>query len=105
MKESVCRLPPPSLLNPSERVSDNVPDRKPMNAAEERRQNKRSEVGSLMPVIPYVGPPVAKAGEKSELSFKIEGPGKGRSVDDKEEKIGEHSLAFGAGVAIEKHQE
>jgi hypothetical protein len=68
-------------------------------------KNKCSEIDSLMPLIPKVSPPVGKAREKFNLPLYLKRQGNGRSVDDKEEKINEHGLAFGAGVAIEKHQE
>jgi hypothetical protein len=91
-------------MNPTERVTHQIPNCKPMKTSEYGRQKKRSEVDSLMAVIPQACPRIGQAGEESNLPFYLKRQGNGRSVDDKEEKIGEHPLTLGIRVAIEKHQ-
>jgi len=75
-----------------------------MKTSEYSRQKKRSDVDSLMRVIPQACPCVGKTGEESELRFYLKRQGNSRSIDDKEEKIGEYDLALGIDVAIEKDQ-
>ena len=92
-------------MHPPEHVTQQVSDRKPMKTSEHGGQKKRSDVDSLMSVIPQVCPRVGKTGEKFEFPFYLKRPGNGRGIDDKEEKIGEYDLALGIDVAIEKDQE
>lgn len=76
-----------------------------MKTPEESGQNEGSQVDPLMPVVPQIGPGISESSEQPDSSFDLKRPGHGRRVNDKEEKIGEHRLAFGVDMAVEKHQE
>ena len=95
MTDNLRRLSTTPPLNPTECITQQIPNRKPMEPAEERRQNERPQVDPLMTVIPQVGPPVGQAGEKPDLSFDLERQGNGRCVDDEEEKNAKETEAAG----------
>lgn len=92
-------------MNPTERVTQDIPKDKPMKPSEHSGKNERSQVDPLMPVKPQLGPRIGQACEKSQLSLEFEHQRQGRGVNDEEEKIDEHRLAFGIDMAVEKHQE
>lgn len=92
-------------MNPTKRVTQHVPENKPMKPPEDSSKNEGSQVDPLMPVEPQIGPRIGQAGEESDLSFDFERQWQGRCVNDKEEKIDKYRLAFGVDMAVEKHQE
>ena len=105
IKWTLCWLLFHSLLNPTDRMTRQIPNHEPMKPPKDRGKNEGSQIDSLVPVVPQVGPGVGQAGKESDLSFDFKRQGNGRGVNDKEEKIGKHHLAFGIDMAVEKHQE
>lgn len=94
-----------ALLNPTDHISNQVSNNEPMKTTKESSKNEGSQVDSLMPVVPQVGPRIGQAGEESDLPLYFERQGHGRRVNDKEEKIGEYRLTLGVDMAVEEHQE
>lgn len=94
-----------ALLNPTDRISNQVSNNEPMKTTKESSKNEGSQVDSLMPVVPQVDPRIGQAGKETDLSFDLEGQRNGRSINDKEQKIDEYHLALGIDMAIEKRQE
>lgn len=77
-------------MNPTERVTQHVPDHEPMKPPEDSRKDERSQVDPLMPIEPYIGPRIGQACKESDLSFDFERQGQGWCINHKEEKIDEY---------------